>query len=197
MLFQASALLFFASVSQIVAQVPLAPINAAWTKQYDLSQVPNIATKPVGTGICASTSCGPDECDKCWESCGNCPRQEDVYGCKKGEWALSFDDGPEESTSELLDILDAAKVKVTLLMIGSQVVKFPQIVKRAYDAGHLIAQHTWSHPHLMTLSNEQIVAELRATEDAIFNVTGVKTAYIRPPFGEADDRVKAVFKAMG
>ncbi|ORX97378.1 glycoside hydrolase/deacetylase [Basidiobolus meristosporus CBS 931.73] len=197
MKFQAGSLLIAACISQAIAQNPLAPINPSWTKQYDLSKVPNIPTKQVGAGICANTNCGPNECEKCWESCGNCARPEDVYGCKKGEWALSFDDGPSEHTAELLDILDAAKVKATFLMVGSQVIKFPEVVKRAHDAGHLIAQHTWSHPHLMTLSNEQIVAEVRAAEDAIFNVTGSKTAFIRPPYGEADDRVKAVLSAMG
>ncbi|KAK9719640.1 chitin deacetylase [Basidiobolus ranarum] len=197
MKFQAGSFLIAACISQAIAQNPLAPINPTWTKQYDLSKVPNTPTKQVGAGICASTTCGPNECEKCWESCGNCARPEDIYGCKKGEWALTFDDGPSEHTTELLDILDAANVKATFLMIGSQVIKFPEVVKRAHDAGHLIAQHTWSHPHLMTISNEQIVAEVRATEDAILNVTGSKTAYIRPPYGEADDRVKAVFTAMG
>ncbi|KAK9768160.1 chitin deacetylase [Basidiobolus ranarum] len=82
-------------------------------------------------------------------------------------------------------------------MIGSNVIQYPDVVKKAYDQGHQIASHTWSHPHLMSLSNDQIVAEVRATEDAIFNITGVRPSFIRPPYGEADDRVKGIFKAMG
>ncbi|ORX95348.1 glycoside hydrolase/deacetylase, partial [Basidiobolus meristosporus CBS 931.73] len=173
------------------------PINPAWTKEYDLSKVPNISLKKPGSGTCAKTTCGPGDCDKCWESCGNCAKPDDMYGCKAGQWALSFDDGPSEHTAELLDILKAANVKATFLMVGSNVVKFPDVVKRAYQEGHLIAQHTWSHPHLMSISNEQIVAEIRATEEAILNVTGVRPAFVRPPYGEADDRVKAVITAMG
>ncbi|KAK9765205.1 chitin deacetylase [Basidiobolus ranarum] len=202
MKYQLNAYLACALVIQVAAQevniqASLAPINPAWTKQYNLSKVPNTAPKQPGTGVCAQTTCGPGECEKCWESCGNCAKPEDVYGCKAGQWALSFDDGPSEHTAELLDILKAANVKATFLMIGSNVVKFPDVVKRAYSEGHQISQHTWSHPHLMSLSNEQIVAEIRAAEDAILNVTGVKPAYIRPPYGEADDRVKAVMTAMG
>ncbi|ORY03287.1 glycoside hydrolase/deacetylase, partial [Basidiobolus meristosporus CBS 931.73] len=173
------------------------PVRPEWTKQYNLSQVPNKPLRPVGSGICKNANCGPDDCDKCFESCGNCPVKDDVYGCGAGQWALTFDDGPSEYTTQLLDILAAAKVKATFLMVGSNVVKYPEVVKRAYDEGHQISQHTWSHPHLMSISNEQIVAEVRATEEAIFNVTGARTAFIRPPYGEADDRVKGVFKAMG
>ncbi|ORY03288.1 glycoside hydrolase/deacetylase, partial [Basidiobolus meristosporus CBS 931.73] len=114
-----------------------------------------------------------------------------------GKWALSFDDGPSNYTMQLLDILAAAKVKATFLMIGSQVTQFPDAVKRAFNEGHQIASHSWSHPHLMSLSNEQIVAEVKSTEDAIVNITGVRPAFIRPPYGEADGRVKAIFKAMG
>ncbi|KAK9766233.1 chitin deacetylase [Basidiobolus ranarum] len=175
----------------------LHPAKSEWTKQYDLSKVPNKPLRAVGSGVCKDTKCGPEDCDKCFESCGNCPTKEDVYGCEAGEWALTFDDGPSEFTTQLLDILAAAKVKATFLMVGSNVVKYPEVVKRAFDEGHQISQHTWSHPHLMSISNEQIVAELRATEEAIFNVTGARTAFVRPPYGEADDRVKGVFKAMG
>ncbi|ORY01765.1 glycoside hydrolase/deacetylase, partial [Basidiobolus meristosporus CBS 931.73] len=173
------------------------PINPAWTKQYDLSKVPKKPLRAVGSGVCKNSNCGPDDCDKCFESCGNCPVEEDVYGCGAGQWALTFDDGPSDYTAQLLDILGAAKVKATFLMVGQNVVKYPEVVKRAFDEGHQISQHTWSHPHLMSISNEQIVAEVRATEEAIFNITGARTAFIRPPYGEADDRVKGVFKAMG
>ncbi|ORX81958.1 glycoside hydrolase/deacetylase [Basidiobolus meristosporus CBS 931.73] len=197
MKYQISAIVAIAIATQVIAQEPLAKVNPAWTKEYDLSKVPKVSLKQPGAGTCEKTDCGPGECEKCWESCGNCPKPADVYGCKAGQWALSFDDGPSEHTSELLDILKAANVKATFLMVGSNVVKFPDVVKRAHQEGHQISQHTWSHPHLMSISNEQIVAEVRATEDAIFNATGVRPAFIRPPYGEADDRVKGVLTAMG
>lgn len=49
----------------------------------------------------------------------------------------------------------------------------------------------------MSLTNEQIVNEVRATEEAIKAAIGVKPKYIRPPYGEADERVKAILKKMG
>ncbi|KAK9695660.1 chitin deacetylase [Basidiobolus ranarum] len=175
----------------------LAEIDPAWISEYDLSGVPDVAPRPMGSGTCPNSQCGPKDCENCWETCGNCALPDDIYGCQAGQWALTFDDGPSQYTSQLLDILAAANVKATFQMIGSNVIQFPDVVKRAYDEGHQIASHTWSHPHLMSLSNDQIVAEVKATENALLNITGAKPAYIRPPYGEADDRVKAIFKAMG
>ncbi|KAI8994829.1 hypothetical protein BDB01DRAFT_690787, partial [Pilobolus umbonatus] len=122
----------------------------------------------------------------------------DIYGCpNKKDWALTFDDGPSQLTNELLDILDDMKVKVTFCLMGSQVEKYPEIVKRAFKAGHQITSHTYSHPHLMSLTNEEIIFEVRAAEEAIYNATGVRPRYIRPPYGEADERVKTLMDRMG
>ncbi|KAK9762388.1 chitin deacetylase [Basidiobolus ranarum] len=139
----------------------------------------------------------PEDCENYWETCGNCALPDDIYGCQARQWALTFDDGSSQYTAQLLDMLAAANVKATFQMIGANVIQFPDVVKRAYDEGHQIASHTRSHPHLMSLSNEQIVAEVKTTEDTLFNITGARPAYICPPYGEADDRVKAIFKAMG
>ena len=56
--------------------------------------------------------------------------------------------------------------------------------------------HTWSHPALTTLTNEQIVAELGWCRKAIKDVTGVTPILFRPPYGDIDDRVRAIAKAM-
>ncbi|KAK9745096.1 chitin deacetylase [Basidiobolus ranarum] len=155
-----------------LAQVPPPEIKPEWVKAVDLSNVPNISPKLESTGTSPGTTSGPQDCEKCWESCGNCARDEDIYGCTANKWALTFDDGPSDKTAELLDILGASNVKATFLMLGSNVIKYPAVVKRAYEAGHQIASHTWSHPRLMSLSNEQIIAEVKSTEEAIFNITG-------------------------
>ncbi|ORX83510.1 glycoside hydrolase/deacetylase [Basidiobolus meristosporus CBS 931.73] len=189
--------LFGLASAQDAGPSALATIDPAWVSQYDLSSVPDTAPRPVGSGTCPNSQCGPGDCENCWETCGNCPLADDIYGCQTGQWALTFDDGPSQYTSELLDILASANVKATFQIIGSNAVQYPDVVKRAYDEGHQIASHTWSHPHLMSLSTEQIVAEVKATENALLNITGAVPAYIRPPYGEADDRVKAIFKAMG
>ena len=70
-------------------------------------------------------------------------------------------------------------------------------MKRAYDAGHEIAMHTWSHNYMTTLTNEQLIAELKWTEQAVKEVTGVSPRFIRPPFGNIDNRVRDICKALG
>lgn len=82
-------------------------------------------------------------------------------------------------------------------MVGGQVVKFPDYVLRAYKAGHEIAMHTWTHSYMTTLTNEQIVAELKWNELAIKEVIGVSPRYFRPPYGDIDNRVRDVAAALG
>ncbi|KAI8065614.1 hypothetical protein BC940DRAFT_320467 [Gongronella butleri] len=174
------------------------PRDAEWLKSVDMSKVPNSPRRQVGSGVCRNAKCDGSDNDRCFESCGNKPDHDDVYGCKsKGQWALTFDDGPSLFTQDLLDILDKENVKATFCVMGAHVKLFPEFVKRAHASGHVIASHTYSHPHLMSLSNEEIVYEMRATDDAIHAVTGIRPKYMRPPFGEADQRVKGLLKSMG
>lgn len=174
------------------------PKNPEWLEEVDLSTIPNVPVRPVGSGKCKNAKCDGTDNDQCFETCGNLPTSEDIYGCPKDhQWALTFDDGPSNYTIELLDLLDEHNIKATFCVMGVHVKKYPEIVKRAYESGHQIASHTYSHPHLMSLSNEEIVYELKATEEAIKDAIGIKPKYVRPPFGEADARVKAILKAMG
>lgn len=82
-------------------------------------------------------------------------------------------------------------------MVGGQVVSFPDHTLRAYKAGHELAMHTWSHNYMTTLTNEQIVAELKWNELAIKEVTGVSPKFFRPPYGDIDNRVRDVARALG
>jgi peptidoglycan/xylan/chitin deacetylase (PgdA/CDA1 family) len=173
------------------------PRNEDWLEEVDLSKITG-EIRPVGSGICEDAKCDGTDNEKCFESCGNMATEDDIYGCPKEKtWALSFDDGPSNVTAELLDILEEADVKVTFCVMGAHVQRYPDLIKRAYEAGHQIASHTYSHPHLMSLTNEEIVYEVMATEEAIKEAIGVKPRYIRPPYGEADTRVKAILKQLG
>lgn len=88
-------------------------------------------------------------------------------------------------------------LKVTMFVAGSNVYFNPDVLKSAFDAGHEIAIHTWNHPALTSLTNEQIVAEILYTEALIVSITGVKPRFFRPPFGDLDDRVRAIVAALG
>ncbi|KAI7882874.1 glycoside hydrolase/deacetylase, partial [Lichtheimia hyalospora FSU 10163] len=174
------------------------PQNHEWLAEVDLSSVPDIPIRPIGSGICEDVACDGPENDECFESCGNTPGEEDIYGCPRDHtWALSFDDGPSEYTHELLDLLDEHDIKATFCVMGSHVIKYPDVLQRAYEAGHQIASHTYSHPHLMSLTNEEIIYEIKSTEKEIEKAIGIRPKYVRPPFGEADNRVKALLRSMG
>lgn len=72
-----------------------------------------------------------------------CMREQDISTCPTGKWGLTYDDGPTEFSPALYDFLDQQKQKATFFMIGGQVVKFPDHAKRAFNAGHELAIHTW------------------------------------------------------
>ncbi|KAF7727428.1 chitin deacetylase [Apophysomyces ossiformis] len=177
------------------------PYDTEWLQEIDFSGIPNLPIRPVGSGICPEASCEDyleDKEDKCFETCGSRPHPSYIYGCPmETQWALTFDDGPSNLTSWLLDMLSEYDVKATFCLQGSHVKKYPDIVKRIVREGHQIVSHTYSHPHLMSLSNENILFEIKATEEAIWEAAGVRPIYVRPPFGEADERVRTILELLG
>jgi peptidoglycan/xylan/chitin deacetylase (PgdA/CDA1 family) len=105
--------------------------------------------------------------------------------------AMTFDDGPSEKlTPKLLDLLAARHIKATFFVIGQNVVEHPEIVARAAREGHEIANHSWSHPNLAKMSDDNIRRELRKTDDAIKEATGQRPTLMRPPYGSITNRQK-------
>lgn len=97
--------------------------------------------------------------------------------------ALTFDDGPGQSTEKLLDGLKERNVKATFFLVGENIEGNEDIVKRMYDEGHLIGNHTFSHVQLTAVPEAQALDEVNDTNAAIEAVTGVRPYYIRPPYG--------------
>ena len=100
--------------------------------------------------------------------------------------ALTFDDGPNaSSTPILLDGLKERKVRATFFLIGENVEKDEneKIVKRMYEEGHLIGNHTYRHVDLSKISGREAEKEIKTTDEAIKKITGHETEFIRPPFG--------------
>ena len=106
----------------------------------------------------------------------------DITACNgPNDWAVTIDDGPSQYTPGVLKALADRGLKVTFFVIGSNVLKNPQILIDAQKAGHTLAIHTWSHPFLTTLSTDEIVAEIIWTARIIREVAGVTPTIIRPP----------------
>jgi peptidoglycan-N-acetylglucosamine deacetylase len=105
--------------------------------------------------------------------------------------AVTFDDGPSATlTPKLLDLLAAHHIKATFFVIGENVAEHPEIVARAAQEGHEIANHSWSHPNLAKLSDESVRRQLWRTDDVIKKATGTRPALLRPPYGSITEREK-------
>ena len=111
-----------------------------------------------------------------------CTEQEE----EKPKIALTFDDGPDiRHTPALLDGLKERGIKATFFLIGANTEKegSKEIVKRMYEEGHLIGNHTYRHVDLSKLNEQESEKEIRMTDEAIRKITGYETELIRPPFG--------------
>jgi peptidoglycan/xylan/chitin deacetylase (PgdA/CDA1 family) len=97
--------------------------------------------------------------------------------------ALTFDDGPSESTPALLEILAEHSVPATFFMCGKNVRRLPQIARQVAAAGHEIGNHTDSHPRLSFHSPEFIYSELALAQETIRQVTGRTPTLFRAPYG--------------
>lgn len=98
--------------------------------------------------------------------------------------ALTFDDGPHPYyTQQLLKGLKERNVKATFFITGQNVEAYPEIVKEIYAEGHLIGNHTYSHIQLTSKNEESFKQEIVRTNEAIKEVTGQDTIYVRPPYG--------------
>lgn len=103
---------------------------------------------------------------------------------RPGELALTFDDGPNPAwTPRLLDILAAHNAHATFFMVGRFAHAEPALVRRVAEAGHLIGNHTWTHPNLARTASPRILEELTRTRDILAEITGQPVRFFRPPYG--------------
>jgi cellulose synthase/poly-beta-1,6-N-acetylglucosamine synthase-like glycosyltransferase/peptidoglycan/xylan/chitin deacetylase (PgdA/CDA1 family)/spore germination protein YaaH len=108
---------------------------------------------------------------------------ESIGKPKDKEIALTFDDGPDPRyTPAILDILKARGVKAAFFVVGVEAEQYPYLLRREYDEGHLIGNHTYAHPNVATISLERTRLELGATLRLIEHITGRGTKLFRPPY---------------
>ena len=112
---------------------------------------------------------------------------------------LTFDCGYENgNTGLILDTLKKYRIKAIFFVTKPFVQSNADLVKRMKKEGHLVGNHTATHPNLTTKSPEQIQAELGDTADLMKELTGYKMdRFIRPPAGQYSVRVLKVIKDMG
>ncbi len=114
-------------------------------------------------------------------------RSQNVSDEVKPVVALTFDNGPNAfSTPILLDGLKERKVRATFFLIGENVEKDEneKIVKRMYEEGQLIGNHTYTHCNLSKLETGEAKKELEQTDTVIEKITGKQPVFVRAPYGE-------------
>jgi peptidoglycan/xylan/chitin deacetylase (PgdA/CDA1 family) len=114
------------------------------------------------------------------------------------ELALTFDDGPNPAiTPKLLQLLDQYHAKASFFLIGRFVGGCPALTKEILERGHLLGNHTQTHPNLFWLSPQSIREEMRRCQDAMFSATGREAAYFRPPYGYRNPWVVSTARELG
>jgi len=117
---------------------------------------------------------------------------------RPGELALTFDDGPNPAwTPRLLDILAEHSVRATFFMVGGFAQSEPALARRVAEAGHLIGNHSWSHPNLARTSSARIRVQLSRTSDILAQITGHPVRFFRPPYGARRPAALRIARRLG
>ncbi|ORZ34571.1 hypothetical protein BCR44DRAFT_63895 [Catenaria anguillulae PL171] len=170
-----------------------------------------------GDGVCNGS--GRETCLSCPRDCGQC-RDGDTppKGCKNPKHiALTFDDGPTEYTETVVKSLDEAKVKATFYVNAirfanasrAQTATSLKALRTAFNSGHTIATHTFTHrglvhgstgnltPSLGGLDFDSLLAEMHFNDIVIASVIGKAPRFFRPPYLEFNTTVSAHLEALG
>ena len=107
---------------------------------------------------------------------------------------LTFDDGPSGFTQPILDVLAQHGAKATFFMLGRQANGKQDLLRSMYDTGHGIANHTYNHPYLTSLSKPRFRDEVTAASGAL---AGFDHGCLRPPYGATSKAVRAEASELG
>ena len=123
-----------------------------------------------------------------------------IYNVQTDEKKVAFTMNCAWNADDIDSILGTLKknnVKITFFMVGEWMDKFPEAVKKINSAGHEIASHSNTHPHVNNLSYEENIKEIEDSNKKIDNITGKKNKVYRQPYGEYNDTVIRAAEAKG
>lgn len=116
---------------------------------------------------------------------------------ESGAIALTFDDGPSESTLKLLDLLDYYRAKATFFQCGANAARLPAVARAVVDAGHEVGNHTDSHPFLHLKNRKFIRMEIATAQRRIADASGATPRLFRAPYGVRWFGLGSVQKELG
>ncbi|KAJ3126741.1 chitin deacetylase [Nowakowskiella sp. JEL0407] len=158
--------------------------------------IPRSTYAPSNTGIVAYAV--GNAVSNCHYLSAGCVRPTDIFNCEGvGHWGITYDAGPTNLTMGIQDRLSQINASASFFVSGSNALKYPDIVTSHISRGHHIGLYPWTPYPLTTLSNEQIVAQIIYSEAALYQTIRKIPSYFRPPYGDCDDRVRAIVTALG
>jgi peptidoglycan-N-acetylglucosamine deacetylase len=117
---------------------------------------------------------------------------------KSRKLALTYDDGPNDPhTFKLLEVLAKHDVRATFFLIGRHVEKRPDIVRQLAQSGHVIGNHTYTHPNLIFCSAAQTKIQIQECTAALTEAVGDHSRLFRPPFGGRRPSTLRVVRSLG
>lgn len=113
-----------------------------------------------------------------------------VYGSQKAI-ALTYDDGPSANTDTILDTLEKYNGLATFFVVGNRVSSFKSQIKRAYNMGCQIGNHSWNHGWYGQMNSSQIASQISRCNSAVKKQTGEAPVICRTPGGDQSSKVKS------
>ena len=121
-----------------------------------------------------------------------------IAGKDAAEVALTYDDGPNDAaTLQLLEVLARHNVRATFFMIGRFVHQRPEIARAVHAAGHLVGNHTMTHPWLAWQSATRIREEIAGCNAILEDTLGAPVRYFRAPHGARRPAVLHIARSLG
>jgi peptidoglycan/xylan/chitin deacetylase (PgdA/CDA1 family) len=121
-----------------------------------------------------------------------------IAGNDGDEVALTFDDGPNDrATPQLLEVLALHDVRATFFNMGNFARERPEIVRQVVASGHIVGNHTMSHPRLSTQSAARVRQEIADCNAVLEEITGEAVKFFRPPYGARRPVVMRAARELG
>ena len=117
---------------------------------------------------------------------------------RPAEWAFTYDDGPNpRATPELLDLFARCNVRATFFMVGKFIAGQKELARRVHAAGHLVGNHTMSHPFLATKPMSFVRREIRDCNALLEDTLGAPVQFFRAPFGARRPAILRYLRDIG
>lgn len=113
-----------------------------------------------------------------------------TYNIDKKYVALTFDDGPSNYTDDIVNLLYENNCSATFFVLGNKVLHYQETLIDLIAKGNEIANHTYNHPWLTNLTNNQVMDEINSTQQIVNEVTGYTPTLFRPSYGDINSKLR-------